>query len=308
MATKFVRRVQKIKTGSFIVSIPREWVERNGINPHDPLLVFEDANNNVIIKIPVTSCETEVDGSNLRANALAELVKQLYVLGVNRIVVRKTNGSGLSILRDLRKELIGYEIEDFGKDWIVISIRDDFESVNETNVKRLMKKYLTFLGEIVDSICQFRDGAEIRELIQESKRLARYLQRTLSIAIKEPERNRMPYPVFAAFYEIALRLREMGYYVYRMADFLPGIRRHDSIEKMCSLCKRALDSQDLEELIQLREELNKTEEEALPSLNSYEAHLAFAMRRIVFNMVRISETLQVAQIALSTTCKPAKKI
>jgi phosphate uptake regulator len=308
MATKFIRRVQKIKTGSFIVSLPREWVEKNGISAHDPLLVFEDANNNVIIRIPVTSCETEIDASALDVGALAELVKQLYVLGVNKIVVKKSNGAGLSILRDLRKELIGYEIEDFGKDWIVVAIRDDVEAVDEANVRRLMNKYLSFLREIIDSICRLRDGSEVRELIQESKRVARYLQRTLSIAIKEPERNKMPYPVFAAFYEIALRLREIGYYVYRMADFLPGIRKQEALEKMCSLCTRAFDTKDLEELIQLREELNRAEEESLPSLNPYEAHMAFAMRRIMFNMVRIAETLQVARVALSTTCKPTKRI
>ncbi len=308
MATKFIRRVQKIKTGSYIVSLPREWVEKNKINPHDSLLVFEDANNNVIIKIPITSCETEIDASGLDADTLAELVKQLYVLGVNRILVNRVNGNGLSKLRDLRKELIGYEIEDFGKDWIVVAVRDDLEAVDEVSVKKTMTKYLNFAREILESICQFRDGAEVRELIHESKRVARYLQRMLSVALKEPERNKLPYPVFVAFYEISLRLREIGYYIYRMADFLPGVRRVEPLEKMCQICNKAFETKSLEDLTRLREALNKTEEESLPNLNPYEAHMAFAMRRIMFNLVRIAETYQVAQIALSTTCKPVRKV
>ncbi|AET33311.1 SpoVT/AbrB domain protein [Pyrobaculum ferrireducens] len=300
--------MQKIKTGSYIISLPMDWVLKNRLKPKDPLLVFEDPNNNIVVKIPMSRCNLTLDaGIYEDPELLEEVVKYLYIFGVDQITVTGHNQGVLKRLRELRKDLIGYEIDDFTNGRVVISIKDDIHALEERHLKRVWEKYLKLLGDILDGICSYRNDEELRDKIVESKRLVRHLQRLLSIALKEPERNKIPYPTFAAFFETTIRLREVGYYIYRMVDFLAGVRQREELDAMCRLCKEALNTSDLKRLVEIRERINTLEEASLPKLNAYEAHMAFAMRRIVFNLVRISELMTVAAAAQRTVCTPASR-
>ncbi|WP_258871768.1 AbrB/MazE/SpoVT family DNA-binding domain-containing protein [Pyrobaculum aerophilum] len=307
-STRYLRRVQKIKTGSYIISLPMEWILKNRLKPHDVLLVFEDPNNNIVIKVPASSCEVVVDTSKYQdPRGLEEIIRYLYMFGVDRIIVQNGNGNTFKKIRELRKDLINYEIEDFTDNKIKIIIKDDIYAVEEKHLKKIWIKYIKLLSDILNGICNYNADEEVREKIDESKRLVRYLQRLISIALKEPERNRLPYPTFAAFFEITIRLREIGYYVYRMVDFLNGVRKREELNKICDICRNALNTSDLATLVKLREELNSYEESILPSLNAYEAHMAFAMRRILFNLVRIAELMIVADETQRVTCVPVAK-
>ncbi len=38
----YVRKLQKISTGSYIIALPSSWIKLNNLSPHDPLLIINN--------------------------------------------------------------------------------------------------------------------------------------------------------------------------------------------------------------------------------------------------------------------------
>ncbi|MEM0349063.1 MAG: phosphate uptake regulator PhoU [Candidatus Caldarchaeum sp.] len=95
----YVRRVQRVGSGTLTVSLPRKWVERSGLKPGDPVSIIElsDAALKLETKIERTPQHTvfTLDASKIRDKALlSRLVIGAYLQGFEEINI--ISGEGVS--------------------------------------------------------------------------------------------------------------------------------------------------------------------------------------------------------------------
>lgn len=312
MSNRFLRRLQKIKTGSYIISLPMEWIKKNQLNHHAALYVIEDPDNNIIVKIPTSKCKATLQIDNLSTVSITDIVKVLYMQGISEIELRSERGLSeklIQSIRNLRTDLIGLEIEDITRNSVRIVVKDGFENMDNSTYQKYFLKSIKYLKAALEDI---RDslgngGAkDIKERMLEAKRIYRYLYRLLSLSIREPERRGLPSTLLVLYLENAVRLRETSYYIHRAADFLDKIEGDiELLRQMLDLAIQAiaaLSKRDVEEVFRIRERVNELEEMAITRGNQYYVHLAFALRRIVHSLLRMAENNYIASIYSDTTC------
>ncbi|MEM3054002.1 MAG: phosphate uptake regulator PhoU, partial [Candidatus Caldarchaeum sp.] len=95
----YVRRVQRVGSGTLTVSLPRKWVERSGLKPGDPVSIIElsDAALKLETKIERAPQHTvfTLDASKIRDKALlSRLVIGAYLQGFEEINI--ISGEGVS--------------------------------------------------------------------------------------------------------------------------------------------------------------------------------------------------------------------
>ncbi|MEM1615108.1 MAG: AbrB/MazE/SpoVT family DNA-binding domain-containing protein [Pyrobaculum sp.] len=312
---RFLRKVQKIKTGSYMVSLPMEWVKKNNIGQHTPVYVIEDPNNNIVVKIPTLKCIVEMDVEGLHGQVLEDVLKIMYMQGVSRIVLKSKSGfpdSILRVVRSLRQDLIGFEIEDLNFNEIRIEIKDSIEFIGNDQFLKYFKKSLKYLNSSLEELLKY-DGSNglhhIKEKLLEGKRTYRYLARLLSLALREPERNGLPASLQILYIENVVRLREIAYYIHRMIDFVEGLKNEELgvvkplIEKAMQAIDVIIKEEDMEKIRRIRDEVNHYEESLIAHARAPRVlHSAFALRRIVHNILRIAENMYVARVASQVNC------
>ncbi len=80
-----LRRIQKIKGGSFIVSLPSNWIRENGLDVTREVEVFESSG---IIKVrPKEDFKTERVIELISAETAQYLISVYYMQGVSKIRV-----------------------------------------------------------------------------------------------------------------------------------------------------------------------------------------------------------------------------
>ena len=313
---KFLRRVQKIKTGSYIISIPMDWVLKNGVKPHDHVIVIEDPNNNIIVKLPKTYCYVTINVDGHSPETIADMVKVMYMYGADRIVLTTSNSMKpeiISAVRGLRSDLMGFEIESMGKSNIVVTVKDSVEYLDKDTYMKYFLKSFRLLRESLEDVCRcLEEGSEghigdVKERMYEAKRFYRYLYRLLSLAMKEPERNGLPSVLHSIYLEATMRLREISYYIHRIVDFVPHVERGPYMDKLRDICRATVNAMklrtDIDTIGRLRVEVNRLEEELISSgIGPHGAHTAFALRRIVHDVLRIAESFAAASFSETVKC------
>lgn len=188
------------------------------------------------------------------------------------------------------------------------------EYLDKENFLKYFLKSFRLLRESLEDICRCLEPngtetyiSDVKERMYEAKRFYRYLYRLLSLAMKEPERNGLPSVLHSIYLEMTMRLREISYYIHRMVDFIPHVERGPHMEKLrdiCELTVRAMRSKaDIDAVSRIRAEVNRFEEELISrGVGPHEAHTAFALRRIIHDVLRITESFAAASFSETVKC------
>lgn len=190
------RRVQRTGTATHTISLPKEWVKRQGIKPGAELYIFEEEDGSLSVKTrgeahSVRSAEINVDEIiepvHLRRTFLAK-----YLKGYNVI---RIYSKGKGIPSELRSaviaevdRLIGVEVTEEKSDEIVVQ---DFFSHQGLSVEKTMKRaYMLASGMQENAVRAFLYGNEkvARDVIamdDEVDRLRYLVTRQLNLALSD---------------------------------------------------------------------------------------------------------------------------
>lgn len=316
-----LRRIQKVRTGSYIISLPVEWIEQNGLKPHDSVIVVVDPNNNVVVRIPRSYCVVEipVNGST-PVEVVRDIVRRVVTNGAYKVVLRSVDGKPLSpelvsAVRDLRRDLMGFEIEKISRDMLVAEVRDSIERVDVGTLEKYISTVMQLFREAVEDLCGcLRDGeakrellAQVRERMQEAKRTYRYARRLLLLSLREPERNGLAYIHQGIYAEVLSRVREISYYLTRLAEFAEAMERPAAVDLLAEECRTvasAMGVRDLAALYENRARVNALDERIVASgFTPLEAYFSFALRRIMYNLLAMVEEYTAMQLSAAVNCE-----
>jgi Phosphate uptake regulator len=182
------RRIWRIKGGSYITSLPKEWVEKNKLNE---IYMVEDLDGNLKIINPLTEKERHViiEVENFKDPSTIEYsVLTSYMQGADKISVVSKEAIDLNIkkrLRELKNELIGADISQDKSDSIVYQILIDISSYT---INDSILSFNAFISDIhndtMTAIKEFnkRLANEILDRVKDGIRKYRFMIRQIAIA------------------------------------------------------------------------------------------------------------------------------
>ncbi|WFO75397.1 AbrB/MazE/SpoVT family DNA-binding domain-containing protein [Desulfurococcaceae archaeon MEX13E-LK6-19] len=189
------RKIQRTGSSSFIVTLPKEWIESMGIKPGDYVLVYEHAD-----KLIITPSEKE--GSKLSTeirvsesadvDEILRVIVSQYLAGYDTItIVFKPNTPGLAkkintIKNMARAKLAGVEVVDETYNTLTLKILLNLRELPLT--RALRRLHLIVNNMLVDALEAFKDkNMNLAEAViqrdDEADRFHFMITRQLSLAL-----------------------------------------------------------------------------------------------------------------------------
>jgi len=194
MSEAEIRSLQKIKGGSYVITLPRWWVERTGVKKGQKIVVVSDPIGLRLIpqslrKLPEVELIRE-DFTHIRH--IRYVVFSYYMQGVNKITILSKDGFSPDERRELRRlrgELLGADIVEDTNNRISLKF---ITSVSEEAIHDRIARMAKFAYEVhEDTLQSMRErnlilAGEIVERIEEIMRQYRATYRYLTLSILNP--------------------------------------------------------------------------------------------------------------------------
>ncbi len=130
---KEVRKIQFTGRSSYIVSLPKKWMEEMDLKAGDAVTVVRQVNNSLLLlpnnvtKSSKTGEAAVITSQNQSANSLKRMIISIYLTGYNVIHIRSKTGRITPQQRDairevVRRNLVGTEIIADSSDHITIQV------------------------------------------------------------------------------------------------------------------------------------------------------------------------------------------
>ncbi|RZN56785.1 MAG: hypothetical protein DSO09_04150 [Candidatus Methanomethylicota archaeon] len=117
------RRLQKSKSGSFLLSIPKEWIKKRGLDSGSLIKLVESEEGGLIL-LPEGTMEKEENIVTIKsAENLEKQIRTQYLLGANTIIIdlgKKISSMTREEVKNAISKLIGLEIIEEGISSITI--------------------------------------------------------------------------------------------------------------------------------------------------------------------------------------------
>ncbi len=154
-----IRNLQSIKKGSYILTVPKWWVEKHGLEKGAKLLLNEDGYSLRIYPLENIKRERsiELDYSKIGdIKILRYMILTYYMQGVNKVAIKlgeSIDYNAKQLMRDMRLDMPGSEIIRDDSEYLIYSIPSNIypESLDEM-MMQLHELAVTAHKESVDSI------------------------------------------------------------------------------------------------------------------------------------------------------------
>ncbi|MEL9970110.1 MAG: AbrB/MazE/SpoVT family DNA-binding domain-containing protein [Metallosphaera sp.] len=223
------RRLQKIKGGSYIISLPSDWVRKMNLDVKSELKVYE-VYDGLKIRPPIKpTLEKVIELKDLESTKY--LVITYYMQGLNRIIIKSNSVIPLDVKRELRElqlQCYGLEIETETFDSISFRINVSVSNDLIESMRQFVKKIETILGDVELLFKNFTN--EMREdllarvsILNKDYRL---LVRMIAVGVqRDDEVNFHIYPKDIILFAVALR--DLGRFITHLMLFLREISQEE---------------------------------------------------------------------------------
>ena len=138
-----IRKIIKFGNSSYVVSLPKRWMEKNRLNKGGIVYVSENGNNELILSPDDKSAVPEEKELVINTNSkdLARIKREIFSAYLNNFTMIKIVGSNLKEnskkIREMIQQLMALEIMEQTSDKLITK---DFLNMNEILISELVKK------------------------------------------------------------------------------------------------------------------------------------------------------------------------
>lgn len=158
------RKVQKTGGSSFIISLPKPWIEQHRIEKNDTLAIISQPDGNLLItpqleREKLTKTKEIMTDDFQDENFLFRVLIGAYIMGFSIIIIRSSKKFEPHIkdcIREFIQVAIGPEIEEESDNFI--KIRDLVNPKEMPFEKTIRRMYILAGGMFTDSINAFKTG------------------------------------------------------------------------------------------------------------------------------------------------------
>jgi|GEM_PF-441854 len=311
------RKVQKIKGGSFIISLPSDWIEKNKVEPKEELTVIEDADGNLRIskRKGVPSSSVEIEG--LGVEEIKYLVQAYYLMGSTLIEVRSTD----LIMPDVKKKIKELQMDLPGLELIEerpYSITFKAPIINEREFNQVLNYLISSMSSIILEIMEgekdIRFILDARERGEELYKKYKYLVRALALGAVYPEGTNLNLTV-KDMMVMAVVVRDLGRILTHLISLsieMEGINKLENniskalelVHSMFNISTSSLFQINVKMMRKLREameDIRRLEEEEIVRGRINEVNLMREIRRIASYCIGIMDSAINKSIKISFT-------
>ncbi|ARM74662.1 AbrB/MazE/SpoVT family DNA-binding domain-containing protein [Acidianus manzaensis] len=260
------RRLQKIKGGSYIISLPTDWIKKNNLDVKNELEVYETADGLKIKKEKPLNDEKEIL-LNKDLDEVIYLISVYYMQGVSKIIVKSEdvmNAEVKRVLRELQLSHPGLEIDDETFDKISFKVNSQISTDLVNLVTSFRNKILKILTDL-ENVNGFKKEM-LDDLLARCDNLMsdyRAIIRNISLGIQLDDRYNFMIPAKDVVL-YAILMRDMGRFVTHLKTFLKVTDDIDknSISLIAEMFKKASDmffTEDLSEIQIIRRNMKNIE-------------------------------------------------
>ncbi len=228
------RRLISFGKSSFVVSLPKIWVTRNGLVKGDLIYLEENGPNLVISKKETYDKKEEdrekiifVDGKN--ESAIYREVYSAYIQNYRRIILKgKEVKNKVKEIQNVVQSLIALEIMEQGPDTIVAKDFLNMDSVSAEELIRKMDVVTRTMMKEAGNIFDEDTYENLNERDRDVNRLYFLLYRTIIYNLENPIKTLKEFNLTGVD---LLRLNFIGFYIEAVADETRRIARHARLLK-----------------------------------------------------------------------------
>jgi len=165
------RKVQRLGTSSYVITLPHSWIESNNIKPGDTVYIIESAGNLTITPLKNKEAEKgkpiyELDISKIPIPEITSLaVYCLYVNNLTDAIINlgKPDRKGIESIKTSAQSLLGLEVFEMSESKIMIkSVIDD----SKIEIKHIIKGLGITVAEVAKILEEALKGAEVEKSIE----------------------------------------------------------------------------------------------------------------------------------------------
>ncbi|MGI0082056.1 MAG: phosphate signaling complex PhoU family protein [Nitrosopumilaceae archaeon] len=276
---KEVRKLQLVGGSTYVLSLPKKWVDNMHLHTGDQVSIIKNVNNSLSL-FPVRAIQSAkavksqaTIGQKDSLESIKRKIIAMYLAGYQIIEVQSKGGRILpnqkQAIRDLvRTNMIGTEIVESSPESITIQI---LTSLPELSISDALKRMFLLTSTMHrDAINALREmnvelGEEITHLDDEVDRFSLYIMRNLTLAVQHEKVLRdigLQKPSDCISYRVVVKCVE------RIADHAV------SIAKRVKFLKSTLEPAMLQKITKLSEESLRVFENSITALNKRDYALA----------------------------------
>lgn len=217
-----VRRLQKIKGGSYIISVPSEWVRKNNLDVKSELKVYEVYDGLKVKPIKDIKAEKVIEFNDL--DTTLYLVSVFYMQGISKIVITSKSPMSSDVkkrLRELQLTHPGLEIVDETFNSVTFNVNFNVT----TDLNSLVRGYVEKIKKILnDALVVLQDPKkELKEdLIYRADSLIkdyRGIIRNIALGVQLDDEYNFNLP-FKDLILYAIFMRDLGRFVTHFKTFI----------------------------------------------------------------------------------------
>ena len=139
------RKLIRLGNSSFAIALPKDWIEKSGLNKGDEVYVERNSNGEIIISTKFKKAEDKkIDIHSDKEDALKKNFHAAYTKGYN-IVSFKGEGLNSKFLKGLLSDYLSFEIVEAKEKEIITK---DFFDINEAKFENFVKRMDNDIREI----------------------------------------------------------------------------------------------------------------------------------------------------------------
>ncbi len=195
------RKLVRSGSTSYTLSIPIDWVRKNGLQAGDEVVVTESPRGGLRVETgdsPHTTEKTvlDLDVDELNDEEIETRLLLAYIHDVDAINIKGSQlGRRIPALTAISQNLIGFDIMDQSADYL--KIKDFFHLDDETRPQAIIHKMTVINRAAFDAIiAAFKEGAgkellyDIEQYRDQNKKLSSVAQKSMFTLLDDPQRMR----------------------------------------------------------------------------------------------------------------------
>lgn len=238
----FVRKLQKIKNGSYIITLPSNWIKDNNLKVHDDIAIIYNRKYLIIKPIKRDSNvsmeeinKVKVNIENYDTDTLLYAILMYYLQGVDTLELFSNNIIKADVKRRLRNflsNLINADIQEISSNDMVITINDflKLRALSREEFNEIIYKMIALIGQALDDlrVAIMNNNLdlieEIHERIKDMRRRYYFTIRLLAKMSQYPEYSVLSTREIVIYAEIARDLYQLSRHILNATNYLQNIK------------------------------------------------------------------------------------
>lgn len=145
------RRIQKIKGGSYIITLPPDWIRRNNLDAKSEVFVIEKDGELIIKPYRMYNTEKIINLNNIDIETVKYLISVYYMQGISEIEIRSEtiiSAEHKNEIKNLQLYLPGLTVESESFNYIKFKIHNDHQIDIINGMKTFSQKLLVLLEDL----------------------------------------------------------------------------------------------------------------------------------------------------------------